>query len=339
MTGKKVNNLPIIIDVNLERTKETRKAVLLTTKSAQAASQFSLSQFNIVQEFSVEATTEWYLEKIVEKLSPEIEVVYGVGGGRAIDGAKYISARKNLELVAIPTILSTDAFLTDSTGIRKEGCVYYLSTKRPEFVYIDFDLLSQAPARFNIGGCGDVLSIFTAFFDWKYANEKGVAKRDEKFDPSVSKIAQGILNGLLSKTKVLKENKREGLMTLLNLLAVEVQLCNFYGNSRPEEGGEHFFTYCIENKMPHFLHGEMVAFGILITAFVQGQNLERIKNFMEKIGLNYKPPGLKKNTVKETLKELPDYVRRHQLRYSIYHDFDYQAQERKVKEFLNKIGL
>lgn len=338
MTGKKVNNLPIIIEVNLKRVKETRKTVLLTTKSAQAASQFFLSQLNIIQGFLVEATTKRHLEKIVKKLRPETEVVYGVGGGRAIDGAKYVSSKKGLELIVIPTILSTDAFLTDSTGIRKEGCVNYLPTKHPEFVYIDYNLLSQAPARFNISGCGDVLSIFTALFDWKYANEKAIAKRDEKFDSSISQIAQGILNELLSKTKVLKENKREGLKTLLNLLAMEVQLCNLYGNSRPEEGGEHFFTYCIENKVPHFLHGEMVCFGILITAYFQGQDWERIKSFLDNIGLDYKPSGLTRTAIMSTLQELPSYVVDHKLRYSIYNDFSLKPNEKRLKDFL-KNGL
>lgn len=339
MIRKKVNNLPLIIETNLKKIREKRRTLLLTTKSAQTASQFFLSQLNIIQRFLVGTTTKTYLEKIVRKLSSEIEVAYGVGGGRAIDGAKYISAKRDLELVAIPTILSTDAFLTDSTGIRKEGCVYYLSTKHPEFVYLDYHLLSQAPPRSNISGCGDVLSIFTALFDWKYANKKSVAKEDEKFNSSIYKTAQGILNGLLSKTKMLKENKKEGLKTLLNLLAMEVQLCNLYGNSRPEEGGEHFFTYCVENKMPHFLHGEMVAFGVLITAFIQGQNLEKIKGFMEELGLHYKPSGLTKEVVMVTLKELPDYVKHHRLRYSVYSDFDYQAYEKRAEWFLNKIGL
>jgi glycerol-1-phosphate dehydrogenase [NAD(P)+] len=47
-------------------------------------------------------------------------VVYAVGGGLAVDAAKYIAAQQDLPLVCLPTALSVDAFLTWASGVRSE---------------------------------------------------------------------------------------------------------------------------------------------------------------------------------------------------------------------------
>ena len=43
---------------------------------------------------------------------PDIDSVVGIGGGMAVDAAKYFSWKRNVRLISIPTIVSVDAFLT-----------------------------------------------------------------------------------------------------------------------------------------------------------------------------------------------------------------------------------
>jgi glycerol-1-phosphate dehydrogenase [NAD(P)+] len=262
-----------------------------------------------------------------------------VGGGQVADIGRYLAAAWNQEAVCIPTVISTDAFLVDSTGLRTGGCVKYVKSKVADLVILDKELLGRTPRRYHSSGCGDVLSIFTGLFDWRYANDRGKAPDRELYDSGVAIMAEGILAGLLSETEEIKTATEAGLAAIVNALAMEVQLCNLYGNSRPEEGGEHFFAYCIENKLPHFLHGEMVAFGVLLTGYLQGQDITEIKRFMDEVGLNYKPDGLNRTIVVETLKELPDYVIKHSLRYSVYHNFQYRGRQKQVEEFFNAVGL
>ena len=102
-----------------------------------------------------------------------ISGIVGIGGGMAIDVAKYISWKLNKNLVSIPTILSVDAFTTPAAGVRVNHDVEYLGIASPNPLIIDYDLLRSAPKELNIAGVGDLFSIHTASFDWQYAHSKG----------------------------------------------------------------------------------------------------------------------------------------------------------------------
>jgi glycerol dehydrogenase-like iron-containing ADH family enzyme len=52
------------------------------------------------------------LENLVENLPQQINSVIGIGGGRALDVAKYVAWRKNLPLFQLPTATSTNAAFT-----------------------------------------------------------------------------------------------------------------------------------------------------------------------------------------------------------------------------------
>lgn len=317
---------------------DQRRASLITSPSALAVTEDLLTGIHPVQTLFITGSQKEYVQRLANSRI-DSQVCYLVGGGQVADIGRYLAASWDQETVCIPTVISTDAFLVDSTGLRQDGCVKYAKSKVADQVILDIDLLLRAPRRFNLSGCGDVLSIFTGLFDWKYANNRGEASSRELYDSGVAIMAGGILQSLISETEEIKNGTEAGLAAIVNALAMEVQLCNLYGNSRPEEGGEHFFAYCVENKLPHFLHGEMVAFGVMLTGFLEGQDITEIMKFMNDVGLNYKPEGLNRSVAIETLRELPAFVAKHRLRYGVYHDFNYQDSQKQVAEFFGLIGL
>lgn len=335
---KTADNIPVIEWINLKKLSDKRPAILITSKSADTKSKHFLSGINFVNKIIISTTKENEVENIVRnKVSRG--VIYAVGGGKVIDVARLLAKEWGLEIICVPTIISSDAFLVNSTGLRKKGCVIYIPTKKADKILLDINLLKRSPSRYHLSGCGDVLSIFTGIYDWKYANNKGYAKPTEVFSPSVAKVASGILEGLICSADEIKKGTATGLKSIITSLAMEVQLCNLYGNSRPEEGGEHFFAYCIENKVPDFLHGEMVSFGVLLTSYIQGQNWLKMKSFMDYIGLNYKPAVITRQVTIETLIELPEYVKIHNLPYSIYNDFNYLRNEKRLESFFKSINI
>jgi len=249
------------------------------------------------------------------------EVVYSVGGGLTADTAKYVAWKQNLPLVCIPTALSVDAFITAASGIRRDGGVYYIETKPPENLILDLDVIAAAPPTIRAAGVTDVMAIATGSWDWKFAHERGQNPVGMEFIPWVYENAQSILNGVLDCAQAAGRGDRDGLKTLYDCLAMEVQLCNQVGHSRPEEGTEHYFAYCVENVIGHGLpHGDLVGPGIVIAARWQGQDTARLESALQAchIPLDRIPPEV----VEQTRQELPAYCRNHGLPYAISHELN-----------------
>jgi ribosome silencing factor RsfS/YbeB/iojap len=121
-----------------------------------------------------------HLDSVVEGLAASTgpdelasATVVGLGGGTALDTAKYVAWRTGRPLVQVPTITSVDAGFTDAIGIRDLGKVRYVGTVVPELVVLDLPLIRSAPPRLNRAGVGDVLSCHTGLFDWRLATEHG----------------------------------------------------------------------------------------------------------------------------------------------------------------------
>ena len=74
---------------------------------------------------NVTSVEKQWIEDQIKELA-EFDTIVGIGGGMAIDVAKYISWKLNKKLVSIPTIISVDAFTTPAAGVRVNHEVDYL---------------------------------------------------------------------------------------------------------------------------------------------------------------------------------------------------------------------
>ena len=315
---KDIGRLPSILTRPFVDIKERREAVVLTTAPAWKA--VDGIDINPQQLLYVNGNTAAAMAAFADEC--EGEVVYGIGGGLAIDTAKYVASTNGLPLIAIPTILSTDAFLTDATGVRENGCVQYLPTKTPDTVIVDMDVLCSAPATMRASGAADVLSIATALWDWQEAEKMGENPSDQQITPQAVAIGETLLQTLLENAREIGNGTPEGLKLLLDLLCMEVQLCNLCGHSRVEEGSEHYFTYALERHLTSassgdILHGELVGLGILLMATLQSQPWMQYRHALECLQINYRPSVVAPEAIADTLINLSDYVAQHKLPYTV----------------------
>jgi glycerol-1-phosphate dehydrogenase [NAD(P)+] len=309
-------NLPKVELMPLEEVTEKRPVALVTSMPAWQAVKDKIHLPVAWQVEAVEATVAAW-DRLTDGLRGE--VVYSVGGGLSADAAKYIASKYKLPLVVIPTALSVDAYFTAASGIRRDGCVYYIDTKPPETLVLDLKVIAAAPASLRAAGVTDVMSIATGSWDWKYAEERGKNPPGMEFIPWVYDNARSILEGVLDCAEAAGRGDLQGLKTLYDCLVMEVQLCNQVGHARPEEGSEHYFAYCVENVLGHGLpHGDLVGPGILIAAAWQGQPTERLHAALQacSVPLNHIPPEI----VDQTRTSLPAYCFDHHLSYGIAHE-------------------
>ncbi len=312
---KRCWGLPLIQYTCLNQLVEERTSDLFVSKGILDAVGRRLSfvprKIHEVQEATIE---HW--NSFIPALSGE--VIYALGGGLAVNVAKYVAATTGRKLVCVPTALSVDAFLTWASGYRENGCVRYLETKSPDLIVVDLDLVAAAPIEIRSAGITDVLSIATGRSDWKFARDAGKNSDMMSYDASVDAMAASIQDACLVCAASAGRGEPNGLRRLLECLAMEVQLCNLIGHSRPEEGSEHYFAYAAESLLGKGLpHGDLVGPGILIMAHLQGQDVGPLKDAMR--ACNVPLTSIAPESIRKILRMLPAYCAQHDLPYGIAH--------------------
>ncbi|MEG2651929.1 MAG: iron-containing alcohol dehydrogenase, partial [Eubacterium sp.] len=91
------------------------------------------------------------------------DVVVGIGGGKAMDAAKYVGIQIEAAIVTVPTIVSTDAPTSALTATYTEsgehaGSIYY--KRNPDLVLVDSEIIAKSPVRLFVSGMGDALSTY-----------------------------------------------------------------------------------------------------------------------------------------------------------------------------------
>ncbi len=263
-----------------------------------------------------------YLRTLAE-LPPGARRVVGIGGGSSIDAAKYLGWVHSLPVTVIPTIVSVDAMVTPAIAVRTRNIVKYIGNCAPEEVIVCDPIVRAAPARLNRAGISDVLSCHTAQFDWRLAEEQEQDVRDER----VSRLAREVIDRCSQHASEIRGVTPMGIRALIEGFCAINDLTLSWGSARMEEGSEHFFAYNVERiTRRHFVHGELVALGILVMSLHQNNTPEAIKETLDEAGVEYRPEaiGLADHELREALATLGAFVREVRLWYSA---IDYRAPE------------
>jgi glycerol-1-phosphate dehydrogenase [NAD(P)+] len=219
------------------------------------------------------------VEKQLKEQKPR--VLFGVGGGTIIDAAKLSSASQNIPFISIPTTVSHDGIASPLASIKGSDKPYSVLAQAPMAIIADTEIISRAPWRFVISGCGDVLSKFTAVKDWKLANlEKG-----EYYGGYAASLAKMSAKLVTENAQLIAKKKDEGLRVLLEALISCGVAMSIAGSSRPCSGSEHLFSHALDIiNSNHAMHGEQCGVGSILTSFLHGSNWQKIKITLKQLG-------------------------------------------------------
>ena len=234
--------------------------------------------------------------------------VVGIGGGTAVDTAKYLGWRLELPIILIPTIASVDATFTDAVGVRRDRKVTYVGKIRPREVVIDLPLITSAPARLNRAGIGDILSCHTGLFDWQLAVAAG---QGVPWDAELGELGRTLLAELAEAAADIRATSQVGVGFLLDAYRRIGAACAAAGHSRFEEGSEHFLGYAIEEVTgEHYVHGELIAMGVVAMSVIQGNDPQAAAAIVHAAGTVAHPEaiGLDRATVVDSILRLGRYV-------------------------------
>ncbi|MCU0513220.1 MAG: iron-containing alcohol dehydrogenase [Anaerolineae bacterium] len=330
-------NIPRVELTALTQVKENRPTAVITGHRAWATVG-SMLDLPLVVQAEPHTVEAGYVDTLAGGLPPQVRVVYGVGGGRAADVAKYIGWKHQLPVVLIPTALSVDGFFTASVALRTGGTVRYQSTGPAEKVIVDMEVISHAPAHLRGTGIVEILSMTTGLLDWKFAAERKQNTPLERFQPWAASIAAAVAQQAYKISAQVGEGRPEALRNLLDLICIEVQLTNMLGHNRPQEGSEQYFAYAIEPRVTNLEsipYADLVGPGILLAAAMHRQNTSSIKETLIAAGVRL--DQLPAAQVLATLQALPAYARLHQLPYGIVHEANLTAAG--ASELIQTAGL
>jgi glycerol dehydrogenase-like iron-containing ADH family enzyme len=260
------------------------------------------------------------LQAAAAKLPAHASII-GLGGGQALDVAKFFAWTNRKPLFQVPTATTVNAPFGHRSGLRDRGRVRYLGWAIPEGVYVDFDVIQAAPAALNRSGVGDVLCYRTAHADWRLAESLGKTERKWPYDESLVAEATVQLDSVMAALDDIREVSEAGIRALV--LAHRWGGTTFHDsgwNPRHIEGVEHFFFYNLERLTGrHFIHGQPVGLGVVVGSVLHDDAPEIAVAALRRAGVDIRPEamGVSWDDVAESMRTLSSYVREVGLWYSV----------------------
>jgi glycerol-1-phosphate dehydrogenase [NAD(P)+] len=226
-----------------------------------------------VKEASVEEAV-----RLLSVVPTSCKALIGVGGGKALDVAKYTASLAGLPYFAAPTSLSNDGFCSPQASLTLEGKRRSLPTGLPEAVVVDLAVCQGAPLSLWHSGVGDLCSKFTAVWDWKLAfNRRGVPVNDLAALMSDASVFQFMANPVRDE---------EGLRLLATALMLNGVSMEIAGSSRPASGSEHLISHALDmTGSRQRLHGlQTGTAAYLVSTLQSGSHHERIGELFARTG-------------------------------------------------------
>lgn len=287
-------------DIPMVCEKYGTKAVIIGGKRALAAAADLIkdavgdSKINItgVFEYGGEACREYIDELNSHQEVIDADMIFACGGGKAIDTCKVLSQESHRPFFTFPTIASTCASCT-SLGIiyHPDGSLreYSFQEKPAEWIFINTQVIANAPEKYLWAGIGDTMAKFY---------ECTTSARGDELDHSTSMGVQ--ISNLCAKPLVkygvqaLEEcrNHTPGKAleeVILGIIVSTGFVSNLVGidlNTGLAHACYNGFTVCKSTEDHGHLHGEIVAYCILILLKVdhQEEEFEKIYQFSKNMG-------------------------------------------------------
>lgn len=220
-----------------------------------------------------DATYEHVDRLLKEKAVQDADLVFGVGGGRAIDTCKVVADKAGKAFFSFPTLASNCA---PSTAIAvmykadKSFAGYYYLDQPPVHTFINTDIIVHSPYQFFWAGIGDAMS--------KECETELASRAVDHFHTVLlgRAIGKGCTDPLLQYGEKALADFKEGKITYeFQQVVLDIIISTGLVSNCMTGGEEYYYNsslahlfYNASTVLPQVveghLHGEIVSFGVLI---------------------------------------------------------------------------
>lgn len=291
-------------------------------------SQIKGSELSIVREevFGEECTYARMDELAEEAKASEADMIFGMGGGKALDTAKGTAEKAGLPVFTFPTIAATCAATTALSVVYREdgnfdSFYFFEKPARHSFIdtqgkYFECHFAARGDRLEHSSALGREISNMCYFPLLEYAEAALEECRHKKAGKA---LEQAVLANIVST----------GLVSLLVLDQYNCAVAHsvYYG------------LVLLDGFEEENLHGDVVAYGVLVQLLVDGEEekAKEMKTFLKnlKIRTTLKEMGasVKRETLREVLHEIVTGPDMEHIPYEITEDMVYDAMV-KVEELV-----
>ena len=218
----------------------------------------------------------------------EIHMVFGMGGGKAIDTAKGVAAKMGLPVFTFPTIAATCAGTTALSVVYKEDGnfeEFYFYDRPAIHCFIDLEIIAKAPAIYLQAGMGDTIG---KYFECHFSARGDKLEHSSRLGRTISQMCyfplldHGVKALKDCKAGICSEELKEAVLAnvvstgLVSLMVLDQYNCAvahsvYYG------------LVLLPGFEEHNLHGNVVAYGVLVQLAVDGdlEEARKLKAFLQ----------------------------------------------------------
>lgn len=264
------------------------------------------------------------------------DMIFGMGGGKALDTAKGTAEKAGLPVFTFPTIAATCAATTAlSVVYREDGNFdsFYFYDKPARHSFIDTAIIANAPERYLRAGIGDTLG---KYFECHFAARGDRLEHSSALGREISNMCYLPLREYAEDALKECREKKAGTALEQAVLAniVSTGLVSLLVLDQYNCAIAHSVYYGLV-LLPGFeeenLHGDVVAYGVLVQLMVDGEEerAKEMKIFLEKLGirttLKQMGASMDRDALKEVLTETVTGPDMEHIPYKVTEDMIYDA--------------
>jgi len=230
---------------------------------------------------------------VLQATTPPVDCVIAVGGGKCVDAGKCVAARLAVPVVICPSVASNDAPCSAASVMYTPagvGAGVEFFPQSPALVVIDTRIVAEAPVRYLVAGMGDAMA---TWYEARTCLQNPQARSVLGARPTLAASALGELcattvfaEGVAAVDAVRRRDVTDALERIVEANTLLSGIGFESGGLAVAHSVARGFTV-LPTVHQQYLHGEMVAMGLLTQLMVESRAAEahQVAEFFAQVGL------------------------------------------------------
>jgi len=323
---------------------EKGKAVL---EAALTASDSPLEIVDAVV-YGSECTGERIHELHEQYRGKEIHMIFGMGGGKALDTAKGVAWEMGVPVFTFPTIASNCAPMAALSVVYHRDSSFdsfYFFDRPAVHCFMNTDIMIQAPNKYLRAGMGDTIA---KYFECHFSARGDELDYHSALGREISNLCYERIYNYASDALTEQQRGEPGpaFEQVVLTIAVNAGLVSHLVEDCYNCAVAHSICYGL-NLIPgleeRYLHGELVAYGVLVQLILDGrrEQAEEVRDLLKQmqIPVTLKQMGvsLSDPVIRQVLKAAAAGPDMEHIPYPVSEDMLYQAME-VIEEFMASLS-